>query len=231
MRHLSLRFWLILLLLPASAPTTAAGVALAGGEVSRDSSYTFVGWIGPFSLDTGLAEGWFYRLGADWLRYEFEGASGKVEASAPGGEIALGRNWRVGLGNWGASVGAVYRNTALDPPSADSDVEGARLGAKFQTSINQQGAWWRIEGIASYTVGPDAYWGRLRLFAVPGGTPWPGIEVVPQGGPDYDAVQVGGVLARIGLGGDASFNLKGGVRFQEDVATSGYGGVELAWAL
>lgn len=229
MRHPKLRFWITACLLSASVPAAAEGVALAGGEASRDSAYAYMGWIGPLPTSSNLSEGFFYRLWLDWLKYEFDGAAGNVEARAPGGEVALGHNWKVGSGGLGASVGAVYRNTALDPSSASSEVKGDRVGVKLQASGHQQGEILRVEGIASYTVGPDSYWGRMRLFETAGGGPWPGVEVIVQGSPDYDAVQVGGVLGRIGLGGGRDLNLKAGVRLQEGESAASYAGLELAW--
>ena len=224
------RAWIPVWLLAASG--TAWGgdaVWLAGGEVGRDAAYAYAGVVAPLGAGSRLGDGWFQRYWVDWLGYTYDTEAGEVEARAPGGEVALGYQWPVGGGGVELSAGAVYRNTALDPPGAESAVAGARWGGKLQGAGWVSRGPWHLRTIASYVFGTDAYWGRARAFRGSGPALWPGAEVVVLGDPEYDAVQLGGLLGRLPLGSGRSLTLKAGVRLDSEDGGTPYGGLELVW--
>lgn len=215
---------LLCLALPVTAE--AEQVWVAGGETSSDADYAYIGVILPFAGGR-LGKGPVQRYWVDWLRYSFETGSGEVEAEAPGAEAALGYQWPLYGGTFTAYVGAAFRNTSLDSSDAESEVEGAEIGAKFQIEAHRQFERWRTEAIGSFTTNIDAYWVRWRLGYATGWGYTQGVELLTQGGPDYQISQAGLVFGDIPLG-PVSLNVKAGVRHTEDVGNGGYVGIELA---
>jgi hypothetical protein len=224
------RIWIPVWCLALSGPAGAAGpAALAGAEVGGDAVYTYAGVVAPLGRESRLGDGWFQRYWLDWLRYRYDAGGREVTARAPGGEAALGYQWPLTAGGLSASAGAVYRNTALTPSAADSAVKGGQWGLKLQGR-----GWWRRDqwhtaAIASYTLGTAGYWGRLRLYRARRPAWWPGVEAVALGDPEYDAVQLGALLGRIGLRADTQLTLKAGMRLGGGRDPAPYAGVELVW--
>lgn len=210
-----------------SLPTAAQAerMWLAGAEAGADAEYAYLGTIAPWPGGR-LGEGLATRLWVDWLHYTFESGGREVEADAPGAEAALGYLWSFTDGGAGAYLGAAYRNTSLDPSDAQSEVEGAQVGAKVQIEARRRISRWRTEGIAAFTTNVDAYWARGRLGYATGWGYTQGVELVVQGGPDYEITQAGLVFGDIPLGA-GHVHLKAGVRHTEDVGDTGYIGVEL----
>jgi Cellulose biosynthesis protein BcsS len=148
----------------AGSSFAAESLFLAGGEASREGEYAYIAALIPFPGNS-LGNGFVQRYWAEWLSYEYLGGpfNQVIEASSPGVEAALGYQRAHGTGYVGAYAGVYYRNVSLTPDDPSAEVRGAQTRLRVQLDGEQQFASvWRVNGIASYVVGQDAYWVRAR---------------------------------------------------------------------
>jgi len=226
------RCLLLLLAALAGVPPSAARaddrLFIAGAEYSDVAYYSYAGLILP-GPGREQGRGFLQRYWADWFGYEYDGAPGRVEARAWGGEAALGYGASSASGWWTAWLGLRYTNTDLTPDDPAAEARGSQLGGKvqfdFEQSLSQS---WRVSGIASYANRQNGYWGRLRLMHQPTPARGLGLEVVANGNDEADSTAVGLVLAARPTGSRWSLALKAGYRFQDE-GDGAYGGLELGY--
>ncbi|PZP61156.1 MAG: hypothetical protein DI596_05255 [Azospira oryzae] len=206
------------------------GIALAGIQGSHSMYYGYAGILAPFP-GARLGAGQVYRLWVDYLGYEYSAAPGMVRAQGSGFEAMAGYQGHRGGTAWGLFLGALYRNTDLNPDDPGNRVRGSRAGLKVQGELSQALTQaWCWNGSASFETAGDGYWLRTRFLRSLGGSLIVGPEFVLQGGPDYDAQRFGIALAGIPLDRTASLGFSLGVQRTGVGARIGYAGVELAYS-
>lgn len=223
----------LLPLVVACAATTSAraddSLFLAGGEYSDVAYYSYAGVILP-GPGRKQGRGFLQRYWADWFGYEYDGAPGRVEARAWGGEAALGYGASTADGWWTAWLGLRYTNTDLTPDDPSAEARGSQLGGKVQFDFEQSlSSAWRLGGIASYANQQNAYWGRLRLMHQSRPAGGLGLEFVANGNDEADSTAVGLVYSAKPAGARWSLALKAGYRFQDE-GDGAYGGLEFGYA-
>lgn len=218
-------------LLAAAAPLAAQAddrLFLAGGEYSDVAYYGYAGTILP-GPGRQQGRGLLQRYWVDWYGYEYDGAPGRVEARAWGGEAALGYGASSTGGWWTAWLGLRYTNTDLTPDDPAAEARGSQFGGKVQFDFEQSlSAAWRLGGIASYANRQNGYWGRLRVMHQPTPARGVGLELVANGNDEADSTAVGLVFATTPAGTRWSLALKAGYRFQDE-GDGAYGGVEFGY--
>ena len=219
-----------LLLVTASATASAEGLALAGGEASKDSSYAYAAALLPFPGST-LGNGFVHRYWVEWLRYEYLGGplNEVIEAKAPGAEFALGYQKANPSGYFGLYAGALYRDTELTPDDPSSRARGSHVRLRLQVEGEHRFQdTWVLNGIASYVLGQEGYWLRGRVLRKVSGPVLAGIEGVTQGDPDYEGWAVGAVVTGFEPAPRLNLGFKAGVKKIEGRSSNLYLGVELA---
>jgi hypothetical protein len=152
-----------------------------------------------------------------------------VEASAYGGEAALGYGSSSADGWWVVWLGLRYTDTDLSPDDPSAQARGSQLGGKLQLETERALATdWRASAMASYANQQNAYWGRLRLMHGPRPSRAFGVEVVANGNDEADSTATGLVVSIGPHSSKWSVSFKAGYRFQED-ADGAYGGVEFGY--
>jgi len=224
------------LLLPAlalgSGPLAAAGhVGLAGSEVSRLGSYTYVGIISP--LGNGkLGDGLVMRHWLEYLTYEYETGGRDVDAERFGYAPALGYQTRLWGGYAGFYGGLRLAHTDLDPNDRDNKDEGntARffLQADALTPVGRNA---ENQLVAELETRYSGYYVRERLMFRLGASLMLGPEAVVKGGEDYDGWQAGLALGGIRVMPGLTLTLRGGVSGQRDQSNSGYAGLEFVMSM
>lgn len=223
----SLLFLSAFLLAPALA--RAEGLLLGGVQFATRAPYAYLGTIVPLPGQR-LGDGWVQRYWLDALRYEYDGAPGRVEAKGWGAEAMLGLQRSSPRGYAAGYLGLRAQNTVLSPSDPGNSAEGGQAGLKVQIEGERAiDAAWRVNGIANYSTASYDYWTRGRLLrGLPGGT-YLGPELIVQGNRDYNLRALGLVYGGLRpLGGALSVSVKGGY---QDTRTGGgaYGGVEFAY--
>jgi len=226
-----LRLLLLLAVLAGAVPLAARAddrLFIAGGEYSDVAYYSYAGVILP-GPGREQGRGFLQRYWADWFGYEYDGAPGRVEARAWGGEAALGYGASSASGWWTAWLGLRYTNTDLTPDDPAAEARGSQLGGKVQFDFEQSlSKAWRVGGIASYASRQNGYWGRLRLMHQATPARGLGLEVVANGNDEADSTAVGLVFAARPTGSRWSLALKAGYRFQDE-GDGAYGGLEFGY--
>jgi len=218
----------LLLLGCAGAARADERVWLAGAEYSDVAYYTYTGLILPGPKREN-GRGFLQRYWLDRFGYEYDGAPGRVEASAWGAEAALGYGAASAGGWWTVSLGLRYTDTDLTPDDPRAQARGSQLGGKLQLELEQPlSADWRIGAIASYSNRQNGYWGRARLMFTPQPARAFGAEVVVNGNDEADSVATGLVLALRPTSSAWSVAFRAGYRFQDE-EDGVYGGLEIGY--
>lgn len=202
------------------------GGAEAGGQGTR---YSYLGLLAPLS-GTTLRPGFVQRYWLDWAQYRYAVGSAAVYAQAPGLEAALGYTGLAGSASYGAYLGVGYRDTRLTPNLEGAGTRGAQWSLDPQVQVEIPIArQWKLNTIASYALGPDSYWARVRVLRSWAGGHEVGPELVLEGDRDYRAAQVGiATLGWLPLPG-LSLGFSAGVRLpQGGLASTGYLAAELS---
>lgn len=199
---------------------------LGGGESLFDGEYASTAAILPLSEQLG--DGFVYRYGVDYLRYEYPQDGTTVRGESQGIGAALGYQVPVTDGWFGLYAGMTYRNTSFSPPQPASRTEGTRLlplieidGGRMVTNR------WMAAATASYAPENRAYWMRGRLLRRATARTLIGPEFIAHGDREYDARQAGIALQLSGVIGEFDIAIKGGEKRIRDGARGGYGGIEL----
>jgi hypothetical protein len=211
----------------ASASTVQADerIFLSGGEYSDVAYYTYAGLIVP-GPGRENGRGFLQRYWVDRFGYEYDGAPGRVEASAFGAEAALGYGASSTAGWWTVSLGLRYTDTDLTPDDRSANARGSQLGGKVQLDLDRAlASAWRGNVIMSYSNQQDAYWGRVRVMHDATPTRALGIEVIANGNNEADSTAAGLVASLRPAASSWTVSLKAGYRFQDE-ADGVYGGLE-----
>lgn len=221
----------LLLACAASSVATADSLFLAGAETSDDGDYAYLAAMAPFGGST-LGNGFVHRYWIEWLRYTYVGGNDQViEAKSPGLEAAVGYQGSHASGYYGAYAGVYYRDVELSPDDPTAEVRGAQTRLRLQVEGEQRFAEaWRVNAIASYVLGQDAYWVRGRLLRRVKGSLLAGLEAVAQGDPDYKGRQFGVVLTGMEIAPGMSVGVKLGSKKIEGRSSEGYIGIEFGRA-
>ncbi len=204
---------LISILAAAGARAGDDRLFLAGGEVGEAAWYAYTGLILPVHHD-GQATRLVQRWWLDAFGYEYDGATGRVEADAWGGEAALGYRLPVGSGWSVLSVGVRHTDTGLSPDDPGATARGRQTGIKLQIERDLPlTSGWVAGFIGSWTTTQDSYWGRVRLTRPHRAGHARGAELVI-GGNDESRATAFGLLWSLPLGRSASgaMTLRGGYR-------------------
>lgn len=201
---------------------------LAGGEYSDVAYYAYAGLVLPLGARHD-GRGFFQRYWLDRFGYEYDGAPGRVEASAWGAEAALGYGGSSASGWWSASLGVRYTDTELTPDDPGAQARGTQTGAKIQLEGERAvSSAWRLGAIASYASQQNGYWGRLRLMHGATSARAVGVEVVANGNDEADSTATGLVFTVQPSSTRWTLSLKAGYRFQDE-DDGPYGGLEIGY--
>lgn len=212
-----------LLWTPAKAADKLLLTGLEG--TPHGSSYAFLGIVAPVGK-TNLGNGWVQRYWLDYLTYKYTKDGVQHDATAPGLEAALGYQQSSPEGWAGFYVGALYRQTDISPDDSDSRSAGGKLRMKVQAEGERLlDDSWRLNGIASYVTGQQAYWIRGRLMH--GREYSVGGEFIVHGDPDYQALQLGAVLV-MRRTRDVAIGFKAGAQRLHNEGATLYLGAELS---
>lgn len=221
----------LLLACAASSVASADSLFLAGAETSDDGDYVFLAAMAPFRGST-LGNGFVQRYWIEWLRYTYVGGNDRViEAKSPGLEAAVGYQGSHANGYYGAYAGLYYRDVDLRPDDPAAEVRGKQTRLRLQVEGEQRFAEsWRVNAIASYVLGQDAYWVRGRLLRSVKGPLLAGLEAVVHGDPDYKGRQFGVVLTGMQIAPGTSVGVKLGSTKIEGRDSEPYIGIEFGRA-
>jgi len=194
-----------LILFVGSAWADPAPLIYGGAQTASGSRLAYVGLVQP-AAGARLGEGPYYRAGASWLQYHYDGAVGgaatRVNAQAPGvegglGYVAKASGWDVDL-----SLSLSVRDTHLSPVDTGSSARGTRVGVVPQLQLRYDTAEPVVAGlIASVNVPRHDRFarGRVGMKWAPG---WQaGLEAAAQSGTDYRQQGVGLFVGRSLAGG------------------------------
>lgn len=217
-----------------AAPRAACAqdLLLAGAQVSGPgAAYGYLGFLGPLPGST-LGAGFVQRYWLDAVQYRYLEAGETVQATAPGGEVALGYVSAKGRGHYGFYLGVGYRHTQLVPDVPSAAVRGSQWSLDPQLQADYQVTpGLLVNGIASYAVGPNGYWARVRVLRRIPGKEWLGPEFVLEGNKDYRALQAGLVAVGWHPVPGVVLGVSGGIRFPGGGSKdSAYLGAELTRA-
>lgn len=215
--------------LAASSVHAGGAVGLAGIEIGRNVSYSFLGYLAPLTAER-LGQGWVGRLWADYQTYQYD-ANGTIKAQAESVASALG--YQVSGDSWGlgAYAGVLLGHTRLSPDDPGNSNRGTHARLQFQLDGDKRLAGdWRVSEVLSYVAGARSYYARLRLLAPLNSRIGIGPEIAWKGSPDYHAHQVGFVVSGIEPAPGMALNLRFGASQQAGLPTSAYAGVELIHA-
>ncbi|AVR29010.1 cellulose biosynthesis protein BcsS [Burkholderia thailandensis] len=207
--------------------TAAAGEPLMFGGASigeQGERYEYLGGVTPFLSSRYLVD----RLAVGDYYYRYGANGDTVHVRGQSVEFALGAQaaWQSGWAE--LSTGGRYRHNRVSPQGANARADGSQFGLVVGVQAQHQfGRDWALHGIANYTFGPAAYWGRLRFLHRVFGVAWAGVEVIRHGDPDYHATQGGVALTGLSLGGGFTIGGFAGVNKTKGQPHSIYGGVEL----
>lgn len=201
---------------------------LTGAEVtSESSSYLYLGTSIPLPAST-LAKGYALHLWASYLTYSYESVPADIDAKVSSVSATIGYH-DSGVGYWwNARAGVVRTDTRLTPDDPGNDSVGLETGLKLQLEGERQLTDnSRINGNLDLVSNRKAYWSRVRYLMKNNNETYHGPELIYQGDPNYEAVQLGWVMTEIPLNKDWGLGLKAGFRL-DDGEVSQYAGVELS---
>ncbi|MBU0680797.1 MAG: cellulose biosynthesis protein BcsS [Proteobacteria bacterium] len=213
----------------ALADQTSEVQILGGLEVSKDTSYAYLGWVAPLP-GSQLGNGLVYRLWTDWTNYAYEKDNVTYDARVPGAEVALGYQKAQKDYWWAAYGGPTYHHTHFSPQDTKSNAQGGKLRAKLQLEGEHTlKLHWQLGGIASYILGQEAYWTRVRFARVLASGKLLGLEAITLGDPDYKIHQIGAFVGGLKLSENMNTGVKLGARKIEGLSLDPYLGVELEY--
>ncbi|AEI81293.1 hypothetical protein CNE_2c23450 [Cupriavidus necator N-1] len=209
--------------LPAMAGTLFGGASFAGGGERSEYAGVTGNWLPvPFLTQKLVVSDYHYKYGSNGTTVSVNGQSA---------EAALGvqKGWKTGWVE--ATAGARYRYNRVSPEGADNRADGGEWGLALTVLGQQEFAQhWAVNGIASYNIGPKAYWARGRILYKIFGDAWAGAEVIKHGDPFYHSTQGGLVLTGISLGRTVKLGFYGGVKKTGGQPRAFYGGLEISKA-
>ncbi|WP_152548594.1 cellulose biosynthesis protein BcsS [Cupriavidus sp. SK-4] len=209
--------------LPAMAGTLFGGASFAGGGERSEYAGVTGNWL-PVSFLT-------QKLVVSDYHYKYGSNGTTVSVNGQSAEAALGvqKGWETGWVE--ATAGARYRYNRVSPEGADNRVDGGEWGLALTVLGQQEFAkHWAVNGIASYNIGPKAYWARGRILYKIFGDAWAGAEIIKHGDPFYHSTQGGLVLTGISLGQTVKLGFYGGVKKTGGQPRAFYGGLEISKA-
>ena len=220
----------VFMILPRLASATSYGVATGTSMDTDSGGYSYLGFfankpIGGDFFVTG-------KLWLDYLRYSFDTDGGRVHASAPGIQPAIGIGEIFSPGFSGAfSVGWESRNTVIHPGSANVSIKGVTNSAVFQGELDK---WMKNNSsasfIISYSTNTDFIWSRVRFKKGVSEGVLPvrlGVELIGMGNRDYKTFEAGPLVEFYLPKQNVSFILNGGYKNSTGTNSGAYGGIEL----
>jgi len=181
------------ILAASAASAQDRGVVFAGGEVGEDSSgYFGVTWAMPGSE---LGRGWAIRGTASAGGYDYDRASGAVEAEFLQGDLVLLRQTSGAWGYFNLGGGARITDTDLEPADPGNQREGSNWDVVLTADGMHNAGDWRVGGFGSYGVDMREYYVRGEVTRRLGSGPWRGgVEVLADGDENYDRTGAGVLL-------------------------------------
>ncbi|MGN5476507.1 cellulose biosynthesis protein BcsS [Cupriavidus basilensis] len=205
----------------ARGGTLFGGATLAGGGERNEYVGVSAGWLPvPYLTQKLVVSDYHYSYGSN-------GTEVSVNGQAAEAALGLQKGWETGWVE--ATAGARYRYNRVSPEGADNRNDGGEWGLAL-TVLGQQdyANRWRVNGLASYTFGPKAYWARGRVMYKVFGTAWAGVELIKHGDPFYHSTQGGLVLTGIPLTQTLNLGFFTGVKKTSGVSRAFYGGLEIS---
>ena len=215
-------------LVTAAAAAQAESVEVGGIAASGNSQ---VGYLGHVSALPGqsLADGVAWSLFTDYVRYRYDQAGSRVQASAPGLSFGILKQFS---GDYGAiSFGTTLslRDTRLSPGDPGNKAEGFKIGVgpqlQWRASEHQ-----RVAGdlFANYISGRRSYFAKgFAGFRSSGG--WAiGPEAWVIGDPSY-RIRGYGLALRDLKAGPLRIGLRLGAEKQAEQRRYITGGIEFSW--
>lgn len=207
--------------LPARAGTLFGGASFAGGGERNEYVGVSASWLPvPYLTQKLVASDYHYSYGAN-------GTTVSVNGQAAEAALGLQKGWETGWVE--TTAGARYRYNRVSPEGADNRNDGGEWGLALTVLGQQEYAQrWLVNGIASYTFGPQAYWARGRVMYKVFGKAWAGVELIKHGDPFYHSTQGGLVLTGIPLTQTLNLGFFTGVKKTSGVSRAFYGGLEIS---
>lgn len=207
--------------LPARAGTLFGGASFSGGGERSELLGVTSNWLPvPYLTQKLVVSDYHYSYGSN-------GTSVSVNGQAAEAALGLQKGWDTGWVE--ATAGARYRYNRVSPEGADNRNDGGEWGLALTVLGQQEYAQrWLVNGIASYTFGPQAYWARGRLMYKVFGKAWAGVELIKHGDPFYHSTQGGLVLTGIPLTQTLNLGFFTGVKKTSGVSRAFYGGLEIS---
>ncbi len=220
--------WLALCLALAGGNAGAQALLFGGATFAGGGERSeYLGVTAPFFSSQVVTQ---KLVLADYhYRYGSNGQTVSVNGQAAEAGLGLKTGWESGWAELGG--GLRYRYNRVSPEGADNRSDGGQFGF----AVTAQGEHrfhgdWAINGIGTYTFGPDSYLVRGRFLRRVGNDLWAGVELITHGDPFYHANQAGLVLNGIRLGDTVSLGFYGGVKKTSGQSRAFYGGLEvLKW--
>lgn len=212
---------------PGTSSAEPGAQLLGGVESSTGTSYSYLGYIVPFS-GSSLGNGVVTKLWLDWSDYSYVANGQAYDVRNPGADVALGYQQAKETHWWGAYAGMTYQQLHISPANPASNVDGDHLWPKFQVEGEQTlDQIWKIALIGSYVGVQQSYWARARVLRKGWFGYQLGLEAITQGDPGYRANQYGVVLTGMQIGNRADIGFKLGTLKIEGLSSHPYFGVEL----
>jgi hypothetical protein len=181
MRHMAMATVLSML----AAPALADAVWVGGASLADTTQVAYLGRVGPLP-GKKLADGWSQSVFVDYVSYEYDSATQRINGKVYDIKFSVGREFRRDYGSLGLSLGVSAGHTTLRPDDPGN--------TNRRSSVNPvvEGQWqskpdagWRSSAYGQYVFGAR----RDFAMAFVGHRLWNRLALGPQvstgGGPDY----------------------------------------------
>ncbi|HSM10756.1 MAG TPA: cellulose biosynthesis protein BcsS [Lysobacter sp.] len=147
-------------------PAIAESVWIAGASVAEETDVGWLGRVGPLP-GKRLADGWSQSIFVDYVSYEYDAGTQRINGTAKGIKFSIGREFRVERGYLGLGLGVGASQTRLSPDDPGNSNRGTSVHpvGEFQWRSDAD-ATWRSRAYAQYVFGArrsyaNAFVGRL----------------------------------------------------------------------
>ena len=161
----------------AAQPAIAESVWIAGASVADATNVGWLGRVGPLP-GKRLADGWSQSIFVDYVGYEYDSGSQRINGTARGIKFSIGREFRVENGYLGLGMGVGASRTTLSPDDPGNANRGTSVHpvGEFQWRSDAD-ATWRSRAYAQYVFGArrsyaNAFLGRRLANGMALGPQW-----------------------------------------------------------